>query len=173
MWGVVLLVRWRWLYGRVFYVSSDQTVNMFSSNLNKLAIIGRLLGTLPGRGVVCFNSANHIPCNAQDIRAVGGCTERSRRFLLGRSIGLVVTTYNAISSITNSATLRLPIPFFRIIARSTGTTIEIAGGKEVTIVKAGTAIGDHRRRGRVLELVPGTRILGRDYDLFIPLMRRN
>lgn len=160
--------------GRNFVVSYRSTVKIFSSKLNKLDTMGRFLRILPGRGVVCFKSAKEMPCNGEDHRAVSGCTLRSTGFLLGRGIGAIITTYNAMDSITNSVLRRgLSIPCANIMGPATFVTSQGAGGNGVKVVNATTAVSDRDCGLHLRGLGPGCGICRRTYPLFIPLIRGN
>ncbi len=146
---------------------------MFSSNLNNLATIQHLHRVLPSRSVICFNSANQIPCNAHDRSAVRHCTDRSYGLLLRRSIGFVVTTYNAIDSMTQSILRDLPIPTVNIMRPATTTTTTTAGGNGINVVNATTAIHDTSFRQTLRTVSPALTVATAPYPLLIPLIRGN
>lgn len=148
-------------------------VNMFSSNVNNLAIVHRVVHRVPGRGIVCFKSATEIPCKDGSGRAIAHFSERVIHFLRDGRIGTVIITYGATDTCTLSSLRgRVSVPVVNIMGPNTGITTRTAHGKRINIVTARKAVDDGVCAACVHRLQPRMRMANGTYPLFIPLMRR-
>lgn len=155
-------------------MSEGTPINIFSSNVKKLAMTQRVVHGLPSRGVMCFKSATEIPCKDGSERAIVHCSHRVVRFLRRRGIGTVIITYGATDTFTLSTIgSRLSVPVLKIVRTNTGITTRRAEGGQINVVKAINAMKDNVRTSCLGRLSPRVAIVKGTYPLFIPLMRRN
>lgn len=133
----------------------------------------RVSERLPCRGVICFKSATHIPCNDGSRGAVVHFSRRVVHFLEAGRIGTVIVTYGATDTLTLSTIgSRFRLPVVKMIVPKTETTMRTAAGKGINIMNARTAIRDKVCAGIVRKVGPGVRIVRGTYPLFMPLIRR-
>ena len=151
-------------------MANSAPIGVFDSGLGGLTVLKEIIARLPRESTVYLGDTARVPYGIRSPEVVTRYSLENMRFLLGKSIKMLVIACNTASAISLSELkLEAPVPVIGVIEPGARAAIQASKTGRIGVIGTETTIKSGAYRRMIERLEPGARVFSKACPLFVPL----